>query len=255
MQELSQQMAGLPTQLASESEEPKRFDLIVLQLQLSLLRGGAGFAKLRDTVIQLASSLEEQSSIPVVQQQLAFIQEVQQESWWTDITLPMLEHLRRRLRGLMKLMEKKKRPLIFTNFEDEIGEAQTIELPGFAAPGASERFRAKVRQRRTIGERQAQICRHQILSMSHLIPVQFDHLKGRGDLGFRLIRDREQLAGPDQVRNPKVHRQRSQSVQKTSLWRSISMDASLMTTRRFNPRGPANPPRHRPRGVVAVRKP
>lgn len=145
LQELSQQVAGLPTQLPSEGEEPKRFDLIVLQLQLSLLRGGAGFGKLRDTVIQLASSLEEQSSIPAVQQQLAFIQEIQDENWWTDITLPMLEQLRRRLRGLMKLMEKKKRPLIFTNFEDEIGEAQIIELPGFAAPGASERFRAKVR--------------------------------------------------------------------------------------------------------------
>jgi len=145
VQELSQQVAGLPTQSEPEGEEPKRFDLIVLQLQLSLLRGGAGFAKLRDTVIQLASSLEEQSSIPVVQQQLAFIQEVQQESWWTDITLPLLEHLRRRLRGLMKLMEKKKRPLIFTNFEDEIGDGQIIELLGFAAPGASERFRAKVR--------------------------------------------------------------------------------------------------------------
>jgi type I restriction enzyme R subunit len=145
IKELSQQVAGLPTQIESEGEEPKRFDLIVLQLQLSLLRGGAGFAKLRDTVIQLASSLESQSSIPVVSQQLAFIQEIQDENWWTDITLPMLEHLRRRLRGLMKLMEKKKRPLIFTNFEDQIGEAQTIDLPGFVAPGASERFRAKVR--------------------------------------------------------------------------------------------------------------
>lgn len=79
------------------------------------------------------------------EQQLAFIQEIQQESWWADVTLPMLEHLRRRLRGLMKLMEKKKRPLIFTNFEDQIGEAQTIELPGFASTGAGERFRAKVR--------------------------------------------------------------------------------------------------------------
>lgn len=145
VQELASQVASLPNELDPEGQEPKRFDLIVLQLQLSLLRGGAGFAKLRDTVIELASSLEEQASIPVVQQQLAFIQEIQQESWWTDVTLAMLEHLRRRLRGLMKLMSKKKRPLIYTNFEDVLGEAQTIDLPGFTAPGASERFRAKVR--------------------------------------------------------------------------------------------------------------
>jgi hypothetical protein len=54
----------------------------------------------------------------------------------------MPEILRRRLRGLM---EKKKRPLTFSNFLDKIGEGEAIELPGFVVPGSSERFRAKVR--------------------------------------------------------------------------------------------------------------
>lgn len=175
IQQLTQQVAGLPTQLESEGEEPKRFDLIILQLQLSLLRGGAGFAKLRDTVIELASSLEEQSSIPLVLQQMAFIQEIQQESWWADVTLPMLEHLRRRLRGLMKLMEKKKRPLIFTNFQDEIGEAENIDLPGFAAPGTSERFRAKVRA--FLKQHQDHIAIHKLRTNQQLTPADLEQLQ------------------------------------------------------------------------------
>jgi len=175
IQQLTQEVAGLPTQLESEGEEPKRFDLIVLQLQLCLLRGGAGFTRLRDTVIDLASSLEEQSSIPLVQQQMAFIQEIQQESWWADVTLPMLEHLRRRLRGLMKLMEKKKRPLIFTNFQDEIGEAETIDLPGFAAPGASERFRAKVRA--FLKQHSDHIAIHKLRTNQQLTPADLEQLQ------------------------------------------------------------------------------
>src|SRR3990172_6557750 len=58
----------------------------------------------------------------------------------------MLETVRRRLRLLVKLIEKQQRKPIYTDFEDEIGGETAVELPGFASPDSFERFRAKPRQ-------------------------------------------------------------------------------------------------------------
>lgn len=51
--------------------------------------------------------LEEKANIPMVQQQLPLIQEVQTEEWWQDITVPMLDLARKRMRILIKLIEKR----------------------------------------------------------------------------------------------------------------------------------------------------
>jgi type I restriction enzyme R subunit len=55
----------------------------------------------------------------------------------------MLESVRRRLRDLVKLIEKKKRKSIFTDFADQMGIESIVELPGFIAGESFERFRAK----------------------------------------------------------------------------------------------------------------
>jgi hypothetical protein len=54
--------------------------------------------------------------------------------------------VRKRLRGLVGLTEKSKRKLVYTDFEDELGEGAPIELPAFSGAGDFERFRTKVRQ-------------------------------------------------------------------------------------------------------------
>ena len=48
--ELSHEVAGLPSELDPENEEAKRFDLLLLNLQLARLRSEPGFARLRDQV-------------------------------------------------------------------------------------------------------------------------------------------------------------------------------------------------------------
>ena len=146
LDELAQEVAGLPTELEPEDEEAKRFDLLILNLQLSVLRAEPAFKRLRDQVKAIAGLLEEKSAIPMVRQQLAFIQEVQSDDWWRDVTPGMLEQARRRLRDLVKLIEKAVRKPIYTDFTDELGRESSVELPGFIAPDSFERFRAKTRQ-------------------------------------------------------------------------------------------------------------
>jgi type I restriction enzyme R subunit len=147
--ELSREVAGLPAELESENEEAKRFDLLTLSLQLALLSAEPGFERLREKVVQIASLLEEKASIPMVREQMALIQEVQIVEWWQDITVPMLELLRRRLRGLVQFIEKRSRKPIYTDFEDLIGSEAEFVLSGFA--GGPEELRRAAEESQGLG--------------------------------------------------------------------------------------------------------
>ena len=144
-QELAHEIASLPTQMERESEEAKRFDLLILNLQLALLGQEPAYERLRDQVVKIAGLLEEKHTIPMVGKQMTYIQDVQTEEWWQDVTVPMLEVIRRRLRDLVQFIEKKERKPIYTNFEDKMGDEANIELSEFVGQDTFERFRDKAR--------------------------------------------------------------------------------------------------------------
>lgn len=132
--------------METDDEEAKRFDLLMLNLQLALLRSKPGFARLRDSVKAIAGLLEESASIPMVQAQMELILAIQMDEWWQGVTVPMLDQVRKRLRLLVKLIPKQERKLIYTDFEDEMGDGISVDLPGFAAPDSYGRFLAKARK-------------------------------------------------------------------------------------------------------------
>ncbi len=144
--ELTHEIAGLPTELDAEDEEAKRFDLLVLNLQLAILRHEPSFERLRAQVKNIAGLLQDQASIPMIQAELPLILDLQTDEWWQDVTVSILENARRRLRSLVKLIEKKQRQPIYTDFEDLMGNESEFILPGFSTPSDFERFRAKARQ-------------------------------------------------------------------------------------------------------------
>ncbi len=78
--------------------------------------------------------LEEQANIPMVREQLVVLEELQSEEWWQDVTVVMLEQVRKKLRNLVRFIEKRNRNLLFTDFEDEIGEATSFDLLGIHHP-------------------------------------------------------------------------------------------------------------------------
>ncbi len=145
LHDLASEVAGLPSDVEAEEEEAKRFDLLMLNLQLSILRTDPRFAKLRENVMEIAGLLEEQANIPMVKEQLVLLEELQSEDWWQDVTLTMLEQTRRRLRLLVRFIEKRKRKVLYTDFEDQMGPEVEFDLLGIAPPESMERFRAKAR--------------------------------------------------------------------------------------------------------------
>jgi type I restriction enzyme R subunit len=143
--ELADRIADLPTPLREDDEEAKRFDLIIRKLQLCRLLGDPGQERLRRQVQEIASGLLEQLAIPVIREQQELLSELAGDEWWVDVTLPMLEHARRRVRGLVKLLEKRKRAIVYTDYIGDLGEVEEVELRGIRVGTEYERFREKAR--------------------------------------------------------------------------------------------------------------
>jgi len=143
--ELETKVAGLPTELSEEDEEAKRFDMLVLRSQLAILQARHEFLSLREKIQAIASALEEQMAIPAIKAEMVLIQSVASDEWWEDVTVPMLETVRRRLRALIKLIPKGQKKIVYTDFEDELGVPTTIDLPQVTAGLNMAKFKEKAR--------------------------------------------------------------------------------------------------------------
>jgi type I restriction enzyme R subunit len=113
--------------------------------ELALLRVDPAFSGLRARITEIASLLEELGNVPMVAAEMALILEVQTDEFWQDITLPILETVRRRLRALVKLIEYKKRILVYSDFEDTTGAMFDIAVAGISVGTDMDAFRRKAR--------------------------------------------------------------------------------------------------------------
>jgi len=93
-----------------DDEDAKRFDLVILRRQLAQIDGDAVLAeRLREAVQTVAAALFGKTAIPSVAEQAVLIESVASDEWWIDVTLPMLELARLRLRSLVRFIEKTSR--------------------------------------------------------------------------------------------------------------------------------------------------
>lgn len=139
-------LADLPSAaLAGDTDErAKRFDLLVLRAQLRVLAADPSFARARDRIRAVAAALGEQRGVPAIVTHLDLIDAVAGVDWWADVTAPMLEAMRIRLRPLVRLIEMTGRAPIFTDFEDELSLDPDTTIV-FDAPGVNRtRFREKL---------------------------------------------------------------------------------------------------------------
>ncbi|MEX0287781.1 MAG: DEAD/DEAH box helicase family protein [Flavobacteriaceae bacterium] len=140
---LHNDVAGLPTKQLPEDPTAKFFDLLILRIQHGILTHNASILRLIESVKTIASELEQVQRIPAVKKQLVLIEEIQKEDYWQDITLPMLEVIRLRLRDLVRHIEKGSRKIVTTDFEDEIGESVEVKLQGLGVAIDIAQYRKK----------------------------------------------------------------------------------------------------------------
>jgi type I restriction enzyme R subunit len=147
--QIVEHLAALPTAYREpgedHSEEAKRFDLLALKLQLAVLTGDPKFAGLRDKAKQIASLLLDQLTIPAIRAQQALLDELAEDAWWQDVTPAMLETMRKKVRGLVRLIEKTRKNVVYSDFEDELGELRVAQLRGVHLGTDMKKFETKAR--------------------------------------------------------------------------------------------------------------
>jgi type I restriction enzyme R subunit len=173
--DLSAHLAGLPTELDPEKQEAKQFDLLMLTLQLAVLTGHKGFDTQKDRVMELAAALAENRAVPAIAAELELIQDVQTEAWWQDVTAGELERARKRLRGLMHLIERGKRAVLYTNFQDEIGPGEEVVFEKLVSNDEFRRFRERARHFLLAHENHIAI--HKLRNNAPLTPTDLGELE------------------------------------------------------------------------------
>jgi len=172
---IAESLANLPNGLPKENELAKRFDLLCLKLQLSILNGSSDFIEMRDKVRDLLDRLEEKQTVPMVKEQLSLIRQVQDENWWSDVTPTKIESIRIKLRDLVKFIDRTKQAIVYTNFEDELGEVTEVNVPILQTGFSPYQYRKKVRA--YIIEHQDHIAIHKLKRNEPLTEKDLEELE------------------------------------------------------------------------------
>jgi type I restriction enzyme R subunit len=146
--DLAKHLAGLPNALPSEDESAKRFDILLLQLELGILNSEPKVDRLISVVKEIASDLEAIRTIPQIEHVLPLIQDVQTDEYWENITLPMLDDTRLHLRNLIRFIEKARRKIVYTDFADVRSDVREFHHSSIASTSAFDlqQYRKKVEQ-------------------------------------------------------------------------------------------------------------
>ena len=118
VKELFDHIAPLMTE-TDQDEMAKRFDALMLDIQLSVLNGEKKQAGLIQKVVSTAGKLSKKASIPSVARKMDYIKDAQNKTFWQAGDIPAIERLRIELRDLIKFIDFESTPIYFTMFEDE----------------------------------------------------------------------------------------------------------------------------------------
>lgn len=104
-----------------ENEAAKKFDVLMLYLQLELVDSTVKADNSRASVIKIAQLLEKKATIPAVRERMETIKEVQTAVFWERRTLDSLERVRKELRELVHVLAESRDERRFViNIEDAI---------------------------------------------------------------------------------------------------------------------------------------
>lgn len=151
-----------------EDELAKRFDHVILSMELALLLGKE-ITRGQNEVQALADQLSELGTIPQVRAQKDMIEAVQNPTFWEGINIHQLEEVREALRDLIKFLEQKASSLHDTNFTDEILQSEV--KPGEYEQNDLKDYRKKVNQ--YLRENQYHIAIHKLRTNKRLTEEDF----------------------------------------------------------------------------------
>jgi len=177
MKQLFDHIGPLMTE-TDQDEMAKRFDVLMLDIQLNILNGTAKQVQQISHVVYLAGKLSKKGSIPSVAQKMGLIREVQQKIFWESASIVTIEKVRKDLRDLIKFIDPIERSLYETDFEDEVVD-MVKEFPVVYNINNLEAYKRKVEQ--YLKEQSNNIIIHKL---THNIQITQDELNTLEEMLF-----------------------------------------------------------------------
>lgn len=116
----------LPTK--NDHELARRFDVLLLNLKLSILESRDGSSYITKIGI-IARLLAKKKNIPAIANRLELLEEIQTEQFWKKASIKRLDEVRLALRDLVKFLDAENQENIYTSLEDTIDLSKVEEKP------------------------------------------------------------------------------------------------------------------------------
>ena len=137
-------LANLPAVTDDDDELALRFDLIVLNLQLAILLRSNKQVNLIERISRIGKLLMKKKNIPAVYEKIEIIKAIQADEFWQQINLKRLEQVRLDIRDLVKFIDTEQKKNVYTNFEDELHEANVTEIDILPTYTSMQSYRDRV---------------------------------------------------------------------------------------------------------------
>lgn len=112
------------------SEEQRRFDLMILRMQLVNISKDNVHPSSVEKLIKIADSLSEKYSVPKVREAKELIEKLKDERYYNHISIKKLDEINNVIRELLDALDQDDKKTIYYNIEDT--DAEVIEFEGNA---------------------------------------------------------------------------------------------------------------------------
>lgn len=122
MADVCNHLSHLPEIKENEEETARRFDLLMLNLQLERLLQSSKQINYISQVSRTGFLLTKKLNIPVVAAKTETIKAIQADEFWEAASLTSLEKVRSDIRDLIKFIDRDQKKTVYTSFQDEIND-------------------------------------------------------------------------------------------------------------------------------------
>lgn len=116
-----------------DNEAAKKFDAVMLYIQLSILDSGINADSYKVKVQNIGVKLQEKASIPQVMAKMKLVKEISAPSFWKNITLNRLEYVRKEIRDLVQFIIGSGNRDFTLNIKDIIEEKTSVAVKPYRA--------------------------------------------------------------------------------------------------------------------------
>ncbi len=166
IQEIDDHLSHLQKPVKGDDELARRFDILLLNLQIMHLTGTGNAQQTIYKIAGIATALSKKDNIPQIKNALPLIKEINQEQFWENITIKAMENVRSSLRDLIKYLDTQNQEPVYTHFADTLNVDVVVEkdiLKGYSnLKSYKDRVESYIRQNKT------HITIHKL---SHNIPI------------------------------------------------------------------------------------